>query len=382
MKKLWNSLAVLTATFLLAGQVLAHSDGEDYFFVNFNKDEIVGEFQVNLDDLREKLNLDIAEDTDKANEQIKQTASTVQAYLRDNFRLTPKDGAPYEFQFGEAEIFVEADRYARYPFVIPGVEPPEVLTIEHNLFYENDKTHRGLFLIQYNVVNDTDYGEEYTALIFSPTNATQVLDLNDVPGLIERKEMFYQGMVHIWGGLDHILFILALILPTVLVRSGNSWQPAPRAWPVFKRLVGIITIFTVAHSITLVLAALDLVTVNSRLVESFIALSIILVALNNIFYKLEKGSLWVIFLLGLFHGLGFATVMGNLPFRMEDLVKMVIRFNIGVEIGQIVIIMVIFPLLFMLRGTPAYVRGILQGGSWVLVLIASYWFVERAFDLG
>ena len=158
MKKLLNCLYFLVVTCQLGSQALAHSEGEDYFFVNFNKDEIVGEFQVNLDDLREKLDLEISKDKDKADRQVKETASIVQSYLRDNFSLTPENGSPYEFQFEEPEIFVEADQYARYPFVIPGVEPAEVLTIRHNLFYENDKTHRGLFLIQYNVVNDTDYG--------------------------------------------------------------------------------------------------------------------------------------------------------------------------------------------------------------------------------
>lgn len=133
-----------------------------------------------------------------------------------------------------------------------------------------------------------------------------------------------------------------------------------------------------AHSVTLLLAALDIVQLGSRFVESMIALSIVLVALNNITKTVREGSLFVILFLGLFHGLGFATVMGHLPFRINDLLKMVIRFNIGVELGQIVIVSLLFPLLFLIRRSSLYVPVVLHGGSAVLIAIAGYWFVQRA----
>ena len=141
------------------------------------------------------------------------------------------------------------------------------------------------------------------------------------------------------------------------------------------------TVFTIAHSITLSLAAFDLVTVPSRLVESMIALSIILVACNNFKGKVRGGSLWVILGLGLFHGLGFATVMGELPFRVQSMLKCVVGFNVGVELGQIAIVSMLFVPLFLLRKTKAYVPVILWGGSVILILIAGYWFIERAFGL-
>ena len=124
------------------------------------------------------------------------------------------------------------------------------------------------------------------------------------------------------------------MLPTVLVMSGDSWGPVagfPRAlWNLLK----IVTIFTIAHSLTLLLAALGILDVPSRLVESVIALSIILVALNNITGKsARQGRCWRSSGSGLFHGLGFATVMGHLPFRTVYLLRSVLGFNIGVELG-------------------------------------------------
>ncbi len=193
--------------------------------------------------------------------------------------------------------------------------------------------------------------------------------------------MIVQGMWHIWIGIDHILFLLALILPTVLLRKEGKWTPVERPAPAIRNLLVIVTLFTIAHSITLFLAAFNIVQMSARLVESVIALSIVVVALNNIYQWVSKGSLFTIFFLGLFHGLGFASVMGNLPFRMVDLVGMVIMFNIGVELGQIAIVIALFPVLYLLRTRSAYIPAVLKGGSWLLAAIGSYWFLQRALDI-
>jgi len=144
----------------------------------------------------------------------------------------------------------------------------------------------------------------------------------------------------------------------------------------------IVTLFTIAHSITLGLAAMDFITLSSRLVESIIALSIVLVAVNNIFWRAEAATAVMIFILGLFHGMGFASVMGELPFRMKDALKCVIGFNIGVELGQMMLVALIFPILYLLRQNKMYKYVILNGGSAVLALIASFWFAQRALGLG
>ncbi|MEO1086645.1 MAG: HupE/UreJ family protein, partial [Acidobacteriota bacterium] len=139
--------------------------------------------------------------------------------------------------------------------------------------------------------------------------------------------------------------------------------------------------FTIAHSITLSLAALDIISLSSRVVESIIALSIVLVAINNVFPKVREGHWLVIFFFGLFHGMGFASVMGELPFRMMHLVQVILAFNIGVELGQIAIVAVAFPILFLLRKSPIYKPVFLNGGSIAIGLLALWWFIERAFEL-
>jgi hypothetical protein len=191
----------------------------------------------------------------------------------------------------------------------------------------------------------------------------------------------WQGVLHIWSGIDHVLFLLALLLPTVLILKESAWRPVGRFRSALWNVLKIVTVFTAAHSVTLLLAALGFLNVPSRFVESVIALSIILVALNNITGTIREGSLFVVLTLGLFHGLGFAAVMAHLPFRMESLVKSVVGFNIGVELGQMVIVAALFPLLFLLRKLPLYIPVVLKGGSVVLILISSAWFFQRALGL-
>ena len=358
----------------------AHAKGEDYVFINVLKQSIEGEFQVNADDLREKLNYDISDTGEESIAKIRSNLSVLSEYIINNFSITPENGTtPYSIQFLDSGPEEAVEGFIRYPFRIEFDEAPTALSVHHNMYYQNDKTHRGLLLLQYNVVTDKNYGEEHTALLFSPSNQTQRLDLTQVSGLVGKKQMLKEGVWHIWIGIDHILFLVALLLPIVLLRAQNKWTPANSFFLSARKLLGVVTIFTIAHSITLLLAALDFIQLNSQLVESIIALSIILVALNNIFQWYQRGSIAIIFFLGLFHGLGFASVMGNLPFRMIDLTKMVVLFNIGVEVGQVAIVLVLFPLLYYVRASRFYVPVILNGGSALLVFIGGYWFIQRAF---
>jgi hypothetical protein len=221
-------------------------------------------------------------------------------------------------------------------------------------------------------------------MVFSPGNPSQTLDVINPPEVMTPISMIWQGVLHIWIGIDHILFLLALALPVVLVREDGAWTPVPRVGHSLWSLLKIVTVFTIAHSITLALASLGVVTVPSRLVESVIALSIVLVGLNNIIGRSHHTSLFVILVLGLFHGLGFASVMGELPFRVAQLkqfILVILGFNLGVELGQVAILLVAFPALFALRKARLYSPVVLTGGSAVLVCIAGYWLVERAFGL-
>jgi hypothetical protein len=376
---------MLCIAFLVSGPrtLLAHATGEDYIFISFRGDAIDGRVEIHFNDLERKLGLKPGGGA-AALAAVRANAPRVIDYINRHFSIGPEGGVPYTLEFTTQEVMeLPQGTFAQFHFRASTGRLPDRLQVHHSMLYEgDDRLHRGLLLIEHNARTGTDYPPESVAMVFGPMSVDQTLDLVKVPSMLVPRDMVWQGVLHIWMGIDHVLFLIALMLPTVLVIKGDSWGPVagfPRAlWNLLK----IVTVFTIAHSLTLLLAALGILDVPSRLVESAIALSIILVALNNITGRVKAGSLLAILGLGLFHGLGFATVMGHLPFRTAFLLRSVLGFNIGVELGQMAIVAILFPALFLLRKLPLYMPVVLKGGSFVLILVSSVWFVQRAFGLG
>ncbi|QEG01376.1 HupE / UreJ protein [Stieleria maiorica] len=381
---------------VLSGAARAHTTGETYVWLNVEEDRFTGRVELNLNDLRDKLGIDVHADAatddrdqgtdapaDKRVQILRQTQPRVLDYIREHYQLSV-DSGPIPIQYIDLQILdLPADEgsYAQYLYQTPTGPVPDTITIRNSLFVEDDFTHRSLVCIERNRKSGQEFEGEFTAMVFGSHNPVQELDLTHIDLLLRPRDFIWQGVLHIWIGIDHILFIVALLLPAVLVRRDNAWQPVQGFKQAFFNIVKIVTLFTIAHSITLSLAALGVIDLPSRLVESVIALSIILVALNTIRPRFNDKTWLIIFGFGLFHGMGFASVMSELPFRMIHLVKVLIGFNLGVELGQLAIVAVVFPIIFLLRESALYRRVILAGGSVVIGVIASYWFVERALAL-
>ena len=264
-------------------------------------------------------------------------------------------------------------------------------------FLDENPAHSNGLGFEYNWKAGLINNEKIIALEFTQSYKTKSLSLTDTSLWKGFIEMVRQGIWHIWIGLDHILFILALILPSVVRRKRepegprkgsklgsffniSSWEPVKKFGPAFWYILKVITWFTIAHTITLSLASLNVINLPSRLVETVIALSIGLAAYHNI-RPIFKGRDWVIaFVFGLFHGFGFATVLSELGFNNEFLTLSLLGFNIGVEIGQVAIIALIFPILFFIRNLKLY-PIILTVLSVLLIFISLYWFIERSLDI-
>ncbi|MCH6255173.1 HupE/UreJ family protein [Puniceicoccaceae bacterium K14] len=378
--------ALLCLTFLLQAVVqkaYGHTQGENYVFLEFHPETIDGRFEIRYDEIKEKLGVDIFVDGQPSLEALNKTAPQVHQYISENFEIGPDDASAYKIDFTQSTLFNPEGGWAQYHFEIKTGPTPDFLHITHEMCYENDRLHRGVLVIEEGVWPSEGYKMQIS-MVFSGSNTSQVLDVKNPPEAMTPLTMIWQGMLHIWIGIDHILFLLALALPIVLIKENSKWVGTPKLGASLKSLLKVVTVFTIAHSITLLLASLDIVTLSSRLVESVIALSIILVGVNNVIGRNHNTSLLIILVLGLFHGLGFASVMGELPFRISELkpfILMILGFNLGVEIGQLAILLIVFPLLFALRKTSFYQPIILKGGSILLVVIAGYWFIERAFAL-
>jgi hypothetical protein len=246
-------------------------------------------------------------------------------------------------------------------------------TLDYRLFFSLDPSHRGLLRV------NRPGGAE--TVVLSPEQPQHLLNAAPTSGGQQLLSYWREGVWHIWVGFDHLLFLLALLLPTVLWWERGHWRPTAALQPVLLETVGIVTAFTLAHALTLTLAALGLVNLPSRLVESVIALTIVLAALNNLFPVVTVRRWSLAFVLGLIHGFGFASVLRDLGLPPAALALALAGFNLGVETGQLAVVAILLPLAFLLRRTWFY-RGLaLPAGSAIVALLALVWCLERSLNL-
>ncbi|MGE0784378.1 MAG: HupE/UreJ family protein [Sandaracinaceae bacterium] len=201
----------------------------------------------------------------------------------------------------------------------------------------------------------------------------QELSLED-PGLgATFGEFLLHGALHMTGGLDHVLFLLSLLLLAGERAARDGARPAAREVAI------IVTAFTVGHSITLIAAALDLVTLPSRFVESAIAASIVFVAIWNLTRPDRSAELrWVAGVFGLVHGFGFSSVLRELALPRTERITALVAFNLGIELAQLAIVVIVVPLFGYLARRAWYRRVVVRGGSIVIALVATYWLIQRA----
>jgi len=190
-----------------------------------------------------------------------------------------------------------------------------------------------------------------------------------------------EGIWHIWIGFDHILFLLMLLVPSVIYFKNREIIPQNSLKKVIITILKIVTAFTIAHSITLALSVLDVVDVNSRYIEIAIALSVLFTALNNLFLFTQTKTWIIAFLFGLIHGFGFANVLKEMTLKSSELTGSLLGFNLGVEIGQLAIVLVVIPIIFLTRNTKFYRYFILYGFSAITAVISLLWAYERYFNL-
>jgi hypothetical protein len=192
-----------------------------------------------------------------------------------------------------------------------------------------------------------------------------------------------EGVHHIVTGYDHLLFLLCLLLPAVLWRSPGAparWQAVADWRAALSPVVRTVTLFTLAHSVTLALASLGWVRLSPSFVEPAIAATIMLAAADNLRPWLLRWRGAVTFGFGLIHGFGFAGVLGELQLPPSQFGWALFQFNLGLELGQLAMVAAVVPMLFMLRHRAAYVPLVLRSGSVLALALAAVWLAERTTD--
>ena len=365
---------LLSATF--GSPVVAHKPSDSYLTLKVAGNRIDGQWDIALRDLDYALGLDANQDGNITWGEVKAKHADIAAYTLARLRLGPI-GAPCPAQVREHLIDNHSDgAYEVLRFTATCATAPKVLAVGYRLFFDLDPQHRGLLRLEYQGAT--------RAGIFSTEHPDQSFTLGESSHWKQFLDYGSEGVRHIWTGFDHLLFLLSLLLPAVLLRSsvpGQHWQPAQSFAAAFLDVVKVVSAFTLAHSITLALAALSVVRLPSRWVESAIALSVVLAALNNI-WPLVYEKRWVIaFCFGLIHGFGFASVLADLGLPPGSLLLALVAFNLGVELGQLAIVGIFLPSAYLLHTTRFYKGLILTTGSAVIALIASIWLIQRAFNV-
>jgi hypothetical protein len=244
--------------------------------------------------------------------------------------------------------------------------------VRYTLLFDQDELHRGLVKV---IV-----GSDTASAVLSPTQPQQRITTGPSSALSVFINYLVEGVWHIWIGLDHILFLLSLLLPCVFIRAASrigQWRPVVNLRPALINVLAVVTAFTVAHSITLSLAVLQILNPPSSLIEPIIAASVVLAAASNLTQGLIHLRWQMAFIFGLIHGFGFASVLADLGLPSDQLVVALLSFNVGVELGQLAIVLAFFPLAWFLRGTAFYRWGLVVGGSVLIALVATVWLVQR-----
>jgi hypothetical protein len=363
---------LIISALMSAASASAHQLSTAYATLNINDQGLItGEWQVRLYDLEQAIGVDGERDGKLHWQELQERAAVVNQYLASqlllsrgasNCTLVLSDDWKIDSHFNESYLVVPL----RAQCALSGD-----IVVKYRAFFKEDAEHKLLLNLHSEAAS--------SSRVLSDSQRSIQWDAASGNAWTTFLEFVYQGMVHIWIGLDHILFLLSLLLTCVLHRRSRQWLAQANVKRIVINTTWMVTAFTLAHSITLSATALGFIHFSSRWVEVGIALSVLLVALNNIFPIVVRLG-WLSFAFGLLHGMGFAGVLGELGLPADQQLLSVLAFNLGVEIGQMTIVLLLLPVLMLLRKQLWYARYALTGTSIVIALVAMQWVVERIFS--
>lgn len=363
---------LLLALIVCQANAWAHKASDSYLVVDAQGAELKVQWDIALRDIDFALGLDRDGNAEITWGELRARQSDISAWALSRLELSRGGACPLSLSGLQVDTHTDGGYAVLH---MTGTCPSAAgnLGLQYRLLFDLDNLHRGLLNLSLDGVKQT--------AVLSPASGLVQFSAAEVSRWRQFGDYVVEGVWHIWIGFDHILFLLSLLLPAVLVVQMKRWRGVSSLGEATREVLWVVTSFTVAHSITLSLAAMGLVSLPSRLVESAIALSVVLAAANNLWPVVEHRRWLVAFGFGLIHGFGFASVLAELGLPTDALVLSLLGFNVGVELGQMAIVAVFLPVAYTLRNTRFYLRGVFTVGSWLTLLVALVWLVERAFDL-
>lgn len=351
----------------------AHTSSLSYLDVRPDGDALALQWSVSLIDLNEVLALDLDGDRDVTWGELRQNEGALAALLAEHVRFqqighacSPDRAIALRVDTRQGEPFAVIDATAHCADAI------DTAVLRYSFLAERNRQHRVIV-----TVHPLRAGSE--TLVLAPTDAGAPLSLGAGSSAWRSLATFVaHGFQHILQGWDHILFVLVLVLSTMVPRAATERMP-----PLSSRvlaLLKLVSVFTIAHSLTLALAALQVFTLPSRVVETGIAASIAVTAVNNVWPLVRpRYEAGLVFAFGLLHGMGFAALLNDLLLSSEHRVLALAGFNIGVELGQLAIVLVAVPPLLLVLAPAGARRRFAPAMSLAAACAGCFWFVQRAF---
>ncbi len=353
---------------LLTAPAMAHKASDSYLWLEQTApDAMNGRWDIAVRDLEKLVGLDANADGRITWGELRARAASVEKTVFPTLAI--KAGAVCTTTPGALLVDEHAgETYASLAFSTVCPDGLDGLEIDYSLLFDTDTGHRGFL--------NVSHADRSSTAVLGP-DATQWRRAE--PGNLTTSGFYdfvREGIWHIWIGYDHIAFLILLLLPSVVRRHDRSWVATENLGAVMVDMARIVTAFTVAHSITLTVAALGIVSLPGKPVEMAIAASVVAAGLHNL-SPISLGPRWALaFGFGLVHGFGFASVLSDLG-NGRKLVTELLGFNLGVDLGQLAIAFAVLPLIFILRSTTLYRRTLLPAGSLAVAALAGVWFVER-----
>lgn len=367
-------VAGLALAVLAASPLQAHQASDAYLSAAVADDGTVAlRIDVALRDLDLLLDLDKDADGQLRWGEVRQREAEIAAQVQAGLALQPERCALRPADGQPMTLDRKADgTYARLHYA-SGCGAADAPHLAYRLLEGIDPTHRGL--LQLFGASDRPAA---TLLSLAPGGPAVRL-LPPATAASDRPPsagFFVDGLQHILVGADHILFLVCLLLPVVLGRDGEHRTGRALAWS----LLGLVSAFTVGHSVTLGLASWRLLSVPSSVIEPLIAVTIVLAAIDNLRPWLGHRRALAALVFGLIHGFGFAGPLLEVDLPPAAMAWALLQFNLGVEAGQLLVVLLALALLWPLRRHGTWARRTLAGGSVTAGVMAMLWFGERVLD--
>jgi HupE / UreJ protein len=362
-----SRIALLVSMAFFCSFAQAHKSSDSYLSLNINERGVTGQWDIALRDLGSAVEIDVNNDGEITWGEVRRAQTAISSHALTNLRI--EQGAMRCPLRDEAHTLVEHSDgvYLRIPLAAQcDLKSDLPLTIGYTLLRGIDAQHRGLLAL-------TSFGAAVTRVLdpaATPLQSTSA-DANSSRSMLD---FIGEGMHHIVIGIDHVLFVALLVVAT-LRDHANAFRSA------IKPLIKVVTAFTIAHSITLALAVFGWVNLPTRWVETLIALSVFVCAID-VFRPFLRGPRWMFaFGFGLLHGLGLASALTALTLAPEARISALFGFNVGVEIGQLAIALVALSGLHLLSRTATRATTIARFASIPIAAIALIWMVERSAEV-